>query len=581
VAPPRTRTWLRAACALVVLALAAERWRALGAAPPTDFDDAYMFIRYANNWLLGYGFAWNRGQPPVYGATSLPHVLVVALFRWARPRLDDAAVLQSSSRAAAGLLLLVLVATCARFARHPRLRGEVWLWGALLLPLVCFSEPFFFHAETGMDTMLAALANAGLILASLHLSERPTVRAALVTAVVGYLAYLVRPDNALYAALVPTLALTFGASPAAAPGAGAREVSGAGARGVSGGSRRRALIGFGAALAGLVAIDLLLKRRCLGTAWPLGAYAKRARFYGGFAGEYTWNPFLFLEVFWSGLWPLVVALVAFTGRRSLGRVAALLLPLLLTFPLFFRINQIMGHLGRFYFPALPLVVVAAALSFDGWLSAAGAAPAGPARAQLWRSLAGRLAAGVLLLVVGRAALRAAGKSYEARAASQSLAPLGGYQISATRPLPELDSWRSSEVMARLARDAPAGARFAMSEHGLVGARAPDAVIIDVLGLHDRWFAQHGFSAAELWRRQPDLIWMPHPDHTQMIRDILDSPELWSHYVFYPDAFSYGVALRLDGPRYPALAPILRSAWETSYPDFPQSQYAAHRSALSR
>ena len=105
----------------------------------------------------------------------------------------------------------------------------------------------------------------------------------------------------------------------------------------------------------------------------------------------------------------------------------------------------------------------------------------------------------------------------------------------------------------------------MSEHGLVGAMAPDAVIIDVLGLHDRDFALHGFRAAELWRRAPDVIWMPHPDHTQMIRDILDSSRFWIDYDFYPDAFTYGVALRRDGPRALELATRFRALWKALYP----------------
>ena len=110
---------------------------------------------------------------------------------------------------------------------------------------------------------------------------------------------------------------------------------------------------------------------------------------------------------------------------------------------------------------------------------------------------------------------------------------------------------------------PPGTTFAMSEHGLVGAYAPRAVIIDLLGLHDPIFARHGFSAAELWRRQPDMIWMPHPDHTQMLRDILDSDELWQHYVFYPDAFTYGVALRRDGPNYAILSELFQKLWQAT------------------
>jgi len=44
-------------------------------------------------------------------------------------------------------------------------------------------------------------------------------------------------------------------------------------------------------------------------------------------------------------------------------------------------------------------------------------------------------------------------------------------------------------------EAPPGTSFAMSEHGLVGAHASRAVIIDLLGLHDPFFARNGFSAA--------------------------------------------------------------------------------------
>ena len=32
---------------------------------PTDFDDAFMFVRYARNIADGYGMVWNRGDPPV------------------------------------------------------------------------------------------------------------------------------------------------------------------------------------------------------------------------------------------------------------------------------------------------------------------------------------------------------------------------------------------------------------------------------------------------------------------------------------------------------------------------------------
>jgi hypothetical protein len=604
--------WLRIACALIVVGVVIERMRALVSAQATDFDDAYMFVRYAKHWLAGEGLRWNRGEAPVFGATSLPHVFAVALVmrvaRWARIGLDDAGALQVCSRAAAVLLVAGLVATCAAFARDPRLRRAGWLWGALLVPLVAYGEPFGFHAQTGMDTMLAALANTGLLFAALHLARRPSVGRALAAAVVAYAAYLVRPDSAIYAASIAPLCLLLVREPrqggvAGRAPAGAEKALPARAAGAASGAAadlgaaaepamavesparhagRRVLpplLWFAGAFALLVGVDLLVKARLLGTPFPLGAYVKRPGFYAGFAGEFTWNPFLFLQTFLRGVWPFLVALLVFTRRDSARVVAALLIPVAATFPIFFfAMNQIMGHLGRFYFPALPFLVVAAALSFDRWLIDRGSAVCGElaaARLAAPRAVA-RLAVAALLLPLGGWALSAAGARYQSRAAVQWLAPLGGYSVSAAQPLPELDSWRSSEEIARLAAAAPPGARLAMSEHGLVGARAPDAVIIDVLGLHDRRFAQRGFSAGELWSRQPDLIWMPHPDHTQMIREILDSDRLWARYTFYPDAFSYGVALLRDGPHSAALARLFRARWEANYPGLAIAEYAARR-----
>jgi hypothetical protein len=37
--------------------------------PPTDFDDAYVYVRYANNLIDGHGLVWNPGGAAVYGVT--------------------------------------------------------------------------------------------------------------------------------------------------------------------------------------------------------------------------------------------------------------------------------------------------------------------------------------------------------------------------------------------------------------------------------------------------------------------------------------------------------------------------------
>ena len=48
------------------------------AAESTRVDDAYMFLRYADNILAGNGFAWNPDGPRTYGCTSIAHAFLVA-----------------------------------------------------------------------------------------------------------------------------------------------------------------------------------------------------------------------------------------------------------------------------------------------------------------------------------------------------------------------------------------------------------------------------------------------------------------------------------------------------------------------
>jgi hypothetical protein len=373
---------------------------------------------------------------------------------------------------------------------------------------------------------------------------------------VGLLAIEARPDNVIIAVLCPLLALWLLAPV----------------------PRLRPLLVWAGTLGGLVLVDLTLKWRLLGTPLPLAFYAKQPWYYRGFVGEFTWNPFLFLKVALATVSPFLVALMLFSRRANLRLLLVLLIPATVTCAAQFSVNQIMGHLGRFYFPSLPLFVVAGALVADRWVQGLPNELASPESAPRFaRSLLVRLACALLALVGGAWALDAAGRAYEGRAQTQVLASLDGYRIPAAAPLPDLDSWQASHEIARLAAESPPGTTFAMSEHGLVGAYAPRAVIIDVLGLHDPIFARNGFSAAELWRRQPDVIWMPHPDHTQMLRDILDSDELWQHYLFYPDAFSYGVALRHDGPHYPILAGLFAQHWRAAYPGLRQDDYVARQS----
>ena len=529
---------------LLVAGLGAERLAMLARAAPTDFDDAFMYLRYADHLLAGEGIAWNSGEGQVFGVTSLLHLLVLTGLRWLGPTLSLSAVLGAASGGAAIGLAAALVAILALCARHPRLQGNWIFWAAVVLPLLAYREAFGFHAGSGMDTMLAALANACVVFATLRLAESPGRATVLWAAGAAVLAVLARPDNLLCAVFCPMLALALPRP------------------------RGKLLLLFVAVAASSLGLLVLGEWCLLGSPVPLSFFAKQPFYYGGFAGEFTWNPFLFLKVFGYSIWIFVLALILFADRDGWRRAAVLLAPTLASIIALFRFNQIMGHLGRFYYPFLPFFVAAGALAFDAWL----------VRGQPLRS-PGMLRRGLISAIVlplGALVLAFGAEHYQARVAAQSLEPPGGFHVAATAPLPEMDSWQAAEAIARIAIAAPAGAIFAMSEHGLPGALAPRLAIIDLLGLHDPYFARHGFSAAELFRRQPDLIWLPHADHTQMLRDILGNDAFWAHYDFYPDAFFHGIALRRDGPRHAHLAALLSAEWQASYPGTDMAGYQAVR-----
>jgi hypothetical protein len=530
---------------LIVGACVAVRVRAVIAHGPTDFDDAYMFLRYARNVLAGHGVAWNADEPPVQGVTSLLHLGVVTLLCAIWPaNVDQGRLLQAAS-CTAGLAAVALMAvTCARFTPGRRedrtgpeavgsarsARARLAPWAAALFLLVTTGEAFAFHARSGMDTMLALLGTAAVAGAALWLAERPDPRRAVVAAVIGYVAFLARPENGVAAAVCPTLALLLLApEPRAA---------------------RRPLLLFAAAFAGLLIIDLVARKLVFGGVLPLPFLAKRAGSYQDFAGEYTWNPFWFLMVFVTAATPFLLVLLALVGRGRWRVAAALLAPVLPVIGFLISVKQIMGHLGRFYFPLLSLVVVAAGVTLGrAW----------ERHKELRRGLMWRVPAAVLALVAAQPVLESAGRRYAER---QGEVPVAAESRSA---LPEIDSWQASRFVGELARAAPEGTVMAMSEHGLVGAMAPGVKIVDVLGLHDPVFAREGFSAAELWRRRPDVVWMPHPDHAGMLRAIVESEELRRHYDYWPEAFFYGVALRRQGPRAAGVRAAFERQWRAAYP----------------
>jgi hypothetical protein len=221
-------------------------------------------------------------------------------------------------------------------------------------------------------------------------------------------------------------------------------------------------------------------------------------------------------------------------------------------------------------PSLPFFVVAAALMLDEQLRSAGSkglfAP---------KDLLMRLMVLLLVLAVGRQTLAHGSAWYQKGLTEKAAAVVPRiYKTKAAEPLPPVDRWEMLGVMARIAKESPPGTTIALSEHGLIGAAAPQVVLIDLVGLHDRQFAMEGFSAAELFRRKPDLIWMAHYHYTHIVGSIVESERFWQDYTFYPGAFDYGLAIRNDSPYFEGLSKQIDQAWKDMYGDLDRRRYAA-------
>lgn len=508
----------------------------------TFFDDSYMFLRYAKNLLNGGGVSWNPSDGPTYGITSILHLLVVTFLRSCLP-FSDTVVLKLSSLLPGLLAGLLIVHTCARFAGSGSLRGNYLAWGAMLLPFLFGSSVYLFHSRTGMDTMCAILLNTLLVHFTLAVMERPGRRqlAGLLVSAIG--AFLARPDNGIYVVVFPVAAFIFMGAPE---------------------NRKRLVASFAIGIIALLLIDTLWKYLLFGDPIPLGFYVKKAGHYLRYLGAHRWSAWVYLLEFLRLTWPFLLIMAVLIARKTTRLTAVFLAPVILSCLYFTTVLQIMGQFGRFYMPALPFVVVCSGLVFDGAVTSPGDAIVLPARSFCVR--AGLLGA----LVMGSFFLGYLGPPAE-RARQYAPATQEG---STGQSLPHLVYEQNLKAFAAFARRLPEGSVVVASEHGYVSATAMHVEIIDILGLHDRYFARNGFSAARLLAREPDVLWLAQTDYAGINQGILTSNRFRQEYVYFPGAFNYGVALRRDGPFFAECLKAFTAECARSYPGLDIGKFRA-------
>jgi hypothetical protein len=498
----------------------------------SNFDDAYMFARYAQNLLNGSGFTWNDGMHPVYGPTSVPYVFIVALFMWFVP-LGSNFLLPTISWIM-GLISLALLGTASlMLTKRSPLPVAMAAMGCVVW--VAISPIFIYHATTGMDTTLSILTNTFLVLAWVGLNGKPGIKRAFLLAVFAFLSFAVRPDNVIYALFFPLLALLLLESPA---------------------QWKEAFL-FLAFLSSFIFIDILIKLSVFGDPFPLSYYVKQHDFYHGYLGEYKWNPITYLSIFMVGVMPSLMILITNLRLAHKKLAAAYLLPVILTILYYFRIVQIMGEQARYYYPALPFMVVLSLLLLQDIKKL-------PVGATFKKDSLRLLASTICLIGVILLLAVTAPKLYPpdgVKTASEA-----GNANSSNSNIPQIGWGRAITSINTVITKLPQGTVIAASEVGYIGANAIHVKIIDILGLNDPIIAHNGFSAAELIARKPDLIWFPQTDYAHIRLELVCSPELRSQYYYYPELFDYGIAIRKDSQHMDKIITLLREGIKIAYPN---------------
>lgn len=536
---PHDERDLRAANALGLLALAATA--ALLVAhllKPAPFDDAYMFVRYAKHALEGLGHAWNPDGVQTYGSTSLGYFALIFALTAALPLSDTGLVLAGSFGATlAGLG--ALLAVVRREARSEAFRAAPWAVAGALCAALMGQRLLAYHAVTGMDTMLAFATLAAL--AGSALAAGRGARGALAAAVgLAWLAFAVRPDSGLTALLMPALAILMQRTAE---------------------HRLREAATFVGGFGALLALDTGAKAWWFGHPLPLPYLAKRAGFYVDYAG--FWNPWDHLHEALVAVLPFALTLVMLAGRAHLARVLPLLVPALLTWLYYFRVEQIMGFHARFYVPALALWALATALVVDDRL-----------RTGDWPRWLGARALTAALLLLSTPLAIDAGRLYDRKRPAPLVLDDACFTTASGRRLPERGAELGLSVLPGVAAALPEGARFVLTEHGIVGAAAPQVFIDDIVALHDPEYALHGFSADRFFARQPDLIWGPHYAYKGIFREVIADPRFAADYVWWPDAVGHGLAVRRDSPHRAAIEAALAPMWAQVYPGLRPEDFVA-------
>lgn len=518
--------WFMASACLLVLAF--QVGQTLGAS--SVWDDAWMFVRYADQLLASGVPAFEPGGRGVYGLTSPGFLTIVAPMRLAFGA--DAVRAISAASLFSGLLFLAFLwrMLAALTLAAPRRRAATF---ALVAFTLAYASPALArHFASGMDTMYALAYLSLWLLFARWQARLATTDAAFTLGAFGGAAFSVRPDLLIITCGVPLLAALLTRDSA----------------------RRRAwLVAFAATL-GVAALQSAFYAWWLHSPLPLPFWAKLPGHYGPtLRAAYEGVALRELLAFARGVWPLlavIAAAIATNPSRWWAETSGLDKSLLAACAVFagyhaIAVVPVMAYAQRFDQPLLPVLAFLAARSLA---ALARRFPQAGARA---------LPATVVALAIAALSLR--------RVVAHELAPMSHgpaetrFDLAAAYHANWSHYWVALDQVSRLGDDLV----IATTEVGMPLAMGPRRRMVDLAGLNETSMTRARVSADSVLRReQPDLVYLPHPHYAEMRAAILADPWFTAHYdVWAAESLraDMGVAVRRGGP----YADTLRALFEAS------------------
>lgn len=488
------------------------------------FDDAFMYVRYADHWIASGVVQWNPGGPATFGTTSLAHLALVTLVRRMGVA-EHARVLLSVTTIVGALWILALwrlVMTVVPAQRTLRLVMPTVVFLALLSRASILAG----HFTSGMDTVTAMLALTLYLVAVTRVERARSVGALIVAAALGPLLMVVRPDLLVFSLGIPAAWWLWPSVD---------------------GDRRRATLAL-VYMAACTAVTLWAQGHWLGSILPLPFWAKTTNVYGAeFMAIYRLvsAQTLFDFLLKGGLPVAAIAVVAIAGPRVVWRSAGPVLRGAMigaaVFMAFYgvAVTPIMDFGARFYQPLLPVfamvlvqaaVVASTELQLDAWQVPVSV------RRHIARS-AGVLSAGIVLMLIGQQAVALGGNLSHGVVFRTSLRE----GVAANAPC-----WQQVE-------DVPTPVVFASTEVGALSSNS-NRVVHDLAGLNSPEFLRTPLDVHRIVALQPDALLGLHGDYREQLRAIRADPEFQRMYMEVGDASVQNPglnAIRRDSP-YAAL-----------------------------